>query len=203
MEPRIRAAADITGLGVLRLIDGPDDSMFVEGWDPSERTWSRKSVDGRTVESIVLGALSPGKVDALGIPRGDVGMSSEEIPDPVSTHYGRISPDALQDLVSNRSKSWELFHEVKNWLSERGYVCLQVGPWVELHKFLTDHPKRELLPSSIPGPLILSGWSYSSDEEKRERFVLHLELCCEIGILPEVFEHLKKCSKSDWWLISI
>ena len=62
MEPRIRAAADITGLGVLRLIDGPDDSMFVEGWDPSERTWSRKSVDGRTVESIVLGALSTAKL---------------------------------------------------------------------------------------------------------------------------------------------
>jgi len=52
--------------------------MLVEGWDPSERTWSEKDVDGRTVESIVLGALSPGKVDALGIPRGDVGMSNDD-----------------------------------------------------------------------------------------------------------------------------
>ena len=78
MEPRILAAADITGLGVLRLVDGPGETMFVEGWDPSERTWSRKSVDGRTVESIELGALSAGKVDALGIPRGDVGMSNDD-----------------------------------------------------------------------------------------------------------------------------
>ena len=63
---------------MLRLIDGPGESMLVEGWDPSERTWSEKDVDGRTVESIVLGALSPGKVDALGLPRGDVGMSNDD-----------------------------------------------------------------------------------------------------------------------------
>ena len=77
MEPRILAAADITGLGVLRFIELPDKSRVVEGWTPSTRSWSVRDVDGRTLESIEFGVLSAVKVDALGIPRGDVGMSND------------------------------------------------------------------------------------------------------------------------------
>jgi hypothetical protein len=48
-------------------------------------------------------------------------------------------------------------------------ICPKPMPWNALHKKLSHHAKKAGL-SNPPVPLILSGWHFSSDSDKKNRW---------------------------------
>lgn len=71
--------------------------------------------------------------------------------------------------------------------------------WNEFWQFLEKSVPKEVKISRLEPPLILAGWNFSSDSEKRERFLNHLEWACNHGLSERAFDFLAKLSDSDWY----
>ena len=64
-------------------------------------------------------------------------------------------------------------------------ACPRAFEWSVMFELL-DGFGREEKHEQVPWPLILSAWHFSSDGEKHERFLLHLHIANERGLLPAV-----------------
>lgn len=72
-------------------------------------------------------------------------------------------------------------------------ICLQPMKWQEFFELI----QKEYPAEKLDKPLILAGWNFSNDFEKRRRFTTHLEL----GIAAGVAENfLKKIQENDWYI---
>ena len=63
-------------------------------------------------------------------------------------------------------------------------------------------PERKQLPSGAwrPAvPLILGGWWYSSDQEKRSRLIEHLQWAQQEGALESAIAFLDGLPEKDWY----
>ena len=71
--------------------------------------------------------------------------------------------------------------------------------WAEFHKLLGGwlHESRNVA-RKLLNPLILSGWSFSTDLDKRERFIGHLIVAEQIGRLDDALAWLSELQTSDW-----
>jgi hypothetical protein len=80
---------------------------------------------------------------------------------------------------------------------ENGRVCPLPPLWNELWNLLPD--RRRNGGGYIPAaPLILGGWNYSSDDEKRERLATHIAWADEHGSLTAISTFLHNLAESDW-----
>lgn len=71
-------------------------------------------------------------------------------------------------------------------------ICLKPMKWQELYDAVQKaYPDRE-----FPKPLILAGWNFSSDTEKRNRFCMHLEFAISAGVANKILEQL---NEEDWY----
>ena len=73
---------------------------------------------------------------------------------------------------------------------ERERVCLQPGLWHDLWNLLGKPDAAK--------PLVLSGWSFSTDREKRERFEALITHAIETGKLDEAEQFIKSAKDDEW-----
>jgi hypothetical protein len=76
-------------------------------------------------------------------------------------------------------------------------VCPQPTVCTRLWEMLPDR-RRVGVGWEPPLPLVLAGWWQSSDDDKRERFHLHLRWADEHGVLEAVASLLSKTKPEDW-----
>ncbi|MBA2126065.1 hypothetical protein DLM45_07490 [Hyphomicrobium methylovorum] len=76
--------------------------------------------------------------------------------------------------------------------SSEDRICPQPGKWDAIWRLL-GQPRGDLEP-----PLILSGWAFSTDREKRERFSEHLRFARSKGRLYEVDRFVRSLKEDDW-----
>jgi hypothetical protein len=81
--------------------------------------------------------------------------------------------------------------------SREGRVCPQPGAWHRLYDLLPGK-RHDAYGSSPAAPLILDAWAQASDEQKRERFVEHLQWAQAHGALQAVHAMLSQLMKSEW-----
>jgi hypothetical protein len=81
---------------------------------------------------------------------------------------------------------------------ENGWFCPQPQKWNRLWGML---PERTQLGVSWnpPLPLILAAWWDASDEQKRERFIAHLQWADSHGVTNEIIVFLESLSPEDWF----
>ncbi len=87
--------------------------------------------------------------------------------------------------------------EVLALATARGRVCPQPMMWNQLHQMLPNTHAPNGVPE-LPLPLILGGWHDSSNEEKAERFHLHLRWADAHGALPRVYTYLAALPDRAW-----
>ena len=76
-------------------------------------------------------------------------------------------------------------------------ACPRAFEWSVMFKLL-DGFGREEKHEQVPWPLILGAWHFSSDGEKHERFLLHLHIANERGLLPAVDKYLRSLTLEQW-----
>jgi hypothetical protein len=81
--------------------------------------------------------------------------------------------------------------------SKAGRVCPQPMVWNCLWKLLPDR-QRKGDGWEPPLPLILHAWWETSDNDKRERFHLHLRWAFEHGSIEAVVKLLSNMKPDDW-----
>lgn len=77
-------------------------------------------------------------------------------------------------------------------------VCPQPQLWNKLYSAL---PSRQRSSGGFepPAPLILAAWGEASNEDKRERFHLHLAWAAEHDCLEKVAVIVKSMKPEDWY----
>lgn len=85
-------------------------------------------------------------------------------------------------------------------LDAEGKVCLAGHYWDKLFTIATGSHKRDN--SVLPNPLILAGWWASDDDEKSERFRLHLKHGHENGRWKELIDYISTVPKEAWHYVS-
>jgi hypothetical protein len=81
-------------------------------------------------------------------------------------------------------------------LDGEGRVCPLPRPWDRLHRHLTSLKPGDA--DRPPVPLILAGWNFSSDSEKRMRLIDQLDWARQHGVLVEARVFLAGLSPDDW-----
>lgn len=80
---------------------------------------------------------------------------------------------------------------------ERGRVCPVPQRWQALYELLPE--RRQVGAGYIPpAPLILGGWWYSSDLEKRQRLQEHILWAAEHDAIERVAQFLYGLNESEW-----
>jgi hypothetical protein len=82
-------------------------------------------------------------------------------------------------------------------IKEQCRICPQSQQWNQLWEMLPDRTRKGA-GWDPPLPLILDGWWYSSDDQKSERFFMHLNWADAHGITDEVLAFLESLSTQDW-----
>lgn len=77
------------------------------------------------------------------------------------------------------------------YCSDDNRICPQPLRWQEFWRLIGE-------PRSLSVPLILSGWNFSTDREKRERFESHLRYAIEDGMLDNAERFLMTLGVDDW-----
>ena len=104
-------------------------------------------------------------------------------------------------------------HELFDFTDERRIVCPLPNHWQDLYKLLckTIQPKegQEFLVAmrfpalfssvvGIPPPLILAGWWYSDNRAKKARFLTHIGIADECGVIHIVENFVFNLGKRDF-----
>ena len=86
---------------------------------------------------------------------------------------------------------------ILEWVQAEGRVCPQPLLWNKLWEML---PGRHRVGGgwAPAAPLILAAWWATSDCEKRQRFLEHIQYANEHGVLDEVADYLRALSPDDW-----
>ena len=90
-----------------------------------------------------------------------------------------------------------LIEQMSIEMKRRGRVCPIPPRWNELWLMLPGRCRKGNR-FEPPAPLILAAWHHSSDEQKRERFLLHIQWAQEHSAEPLVQEFLDDLDESDW-----
>lgn len=69
--------------------------------------------------------------------------------------------------------------------------------WNELWELLPDR-KRVGHSYELAPPLILNGWVFSDDDDKRSRLLVHIEWANEKGVLKDAADFLYGLQEDDW-----
>lgn len=84
------------------------------------------------------------------------------------------------------------------YVQAEGRICPQPDHWNRMWDMLPD--KRRVGGGWSPAlPLILGGWWYSTDLDKRLRLREHIEYAAERGVLTEVDLFLRGLSPEQWY----
>jgi len=75
-----------------------------------------------------------------------------------------------------------------------GRICPMPPHWANLWKMLPKQPNG----TEPPLPLILGAWWNTEDDDKRERFRLHLRWADEHEALERVAEFINSLKPQDW-----
>ncbi len=77
-------------------------------------------------------------------------------------------------------------------------VCPQPMKWNALWEMLPDRVQHGA-GWQPPLPLILDGWWYSTNEQKRERFQSHLDWASSHGAGDTIYDFLDSLEPQDWY----
>jgi hypothetical protein len=81
--------------------------------------------------------------------------------------------------------------------TKEGRICPQPSLWNDLWNLLPDrHRVGAGWEPSLP--LILAAWHHTSDADKRERFLLHLQWAEAHGAMESVTSFLDALKPNDW-----
>jgi hypothetical protein len=80
---------------------------------------------------------------------------------------------------------------------QQEWVCPNPVHWDALWKLLSQH-RGHGDRSMPPAPLILDGWVFSDDGQKRARFLEHLAWADEHAETDSVFNLIESLSPADW-----
>lgn len=97
------------------------------------------------------------------------------------------------DINEDNEKKYESFLED---FKSQGGICLRGKYWDKAFTIVTGSKKRDN--SILPNPLVLSGWDYSDDEEKSERFIQHLNFAYENGKWGKLLEYFNTVPEEAW-----
>lgn len=87
---------------------------------------------------------------------------------------------------------------LKSFCGESNRVCPLPPQWSQLYELL---PKKVQKPSGgwePPLPLILGGWSYSSDPEKKSRLLEHIHWAEQHGVIDKIDSMLRALTEIQW-----
>jgi hypothetical protein len=73
-------------------------------------------------------------------------------------------------------------------------ICPKPMVWKELYEIMC----KDLNENNIPKPLILAGWNFSSDIEKRNRFIEHLKLI-DFNSENKIKTFVLNIREEDWY----
>lgn len=76
--------------------------------------------------------------------------------------------------------------KIKSDFKKKFIVCPLQNHWSEIHDILKKNNKQNI---KIDNPLILGGWG-SSDKLKFERFIYHLSIAQELGVLSIILNYI-------------
>jgi len=88
--------------------------------------------------------------------------------------------------------------EIIDYLDEKNIVCPQPNHWNKLWSRLPDCVRNENGEWSIGQPLILGAWWDSTDQEKRERFVEHINWANEHDMLEKFYRMMLDIDEEGW-----
>ncbi len=77
--------------------------------------------------------------------------------------------------------------------TEKNRICPQPVKWDQFWR-LIGTPRSE----GLSPPLILSGWAFSTDRQKREAFQSHIRYAASNGLLDEAEQFIDKLQERDW-----
>jgi len=75
-------------------------------------------------------------------------------------------------------------------------VCPMPPAWQRLHELLLAYQRVD--GTRLSAPLILAGWNFSSDHDKRARLREHVQWASEHGALPAVHDFLLALPADKW-----
>ena len=84
-----------------------------------------------------------------------------------------------------------------SYVKENKRICPQPRYWNELWKMLSD--KKHIFMEACSSPLILNAWHFSSDEDKSQRLIEHIEYADKIGSLDLVDKYLRNLHATEWY----
>lgn len=84
-------------------------------------------------------------------------------------------------------------------VTRAGRVVPQPMRWQDLWESLDGKIQQFNGSWTPPLPLILSGWSFSDDQQKRARFFEHLDWALQQDQLEQVTDFLMTLAESDWY----
>ena len=79
---------------------------------------------------------------------------------------------------------------------QQGWTCPNPVHWDSFWKLLPSIPNSDR--SRPLAPLILNGWVFSDDSQKRARFLEHLTWADERGAADSALNFLESLSPTDW-----
>jgi len=72
-------------------------------------------------------------------------------------------------------------------------ICPQPQHWNQIWNIITSKTDKK-----VSAPLILAAWWVTSDEEKLERFVYHINIAQRLNELEQVKKYIGSLNESDW-----
>ncbi|MFH1642601.1 MAG: hypothetical protein ABIC04_06930 [Nanoarchaeota archaeon] len=91
----------------------------------------------------------------------------------------------------------DLKNKVIQYIKKDKRVCPKPDKWNELWEILPDKVKGGN-GWNPPLPLILAAWWDTTDNQKRERLLIHINYAFEKGVLDRIWEHLNSLTEKDW-----
>jgi hypothetical protein len=82
------------------------------------------------------------------------------------------------------------------YVSSEDRVCPMGEQWLKVNKILGSPDKND---PGYPGlPLILGGWRFSTDAQKRALFIAHICYGNSVGRIGELNTYLRSLNKDEW-----
>ncbi len=119
----------------------------------------------------------------------------------------KLSPNMQEFLKENQNHKRRLDTSLTRdrllaFLFTNGIVCPKPIPWQRQYREIASIFEKEERAMELEIPMVLEGWWRSSAIAKRARFLHHIEVAEEIGILRPIADHLMKLPLSEFLLES-
>jgi hypothetical protein len=83
------------------------------------------------------------------------------------------------------------------FIDSKNYICPDIDVWFRLTEILQKENK--INHDKFPPPLILAGWSWSDDSEKKSRFKEHIFWAEKAGLIDLTNTYLRNLKPTDWY----